>query len=162
MAGKQPVEDKTEATAAELRALIREAHEAAQTLRSAVREARAVVDDYLGGGVQQALNAYTGQIQQQIDTAMGILTHTANERLAELNQRLQAVADGHDDVFTAMALITAASMTAPVEGHARRRAKMIEIGKQLGRTYARHGLTMRQVTELDEESRRLLGDLNVS
>lgn len=58
--------DKAERAAAELRALTRAAHEAAQDLRAAMREARAQVDGYLHDEVQKALDHYTSVMQAEV------------------------------------------------------------------------------------------------
>lgn len=60
-------EDKAEAAAAELRQLIRTAHEAAQMLGDAMRAARKQVDEYLHDEVVNALNHYTTTMQQEVN-----------------------------------------------------------------------------------------------
>jgi hypothetical protein len=59
--------DKALAAAAELRTLIRAAHEAAQMLNDAMKAARTQVDEYLHDEVVKALNFYTATMQQEVD-----------------------------------------------------------------------------------------------
>jgi len=64
---KQSPEEKAATAAEELRALIREAHEAAQTLAQVMREARLQVEGYLYNEVQTATANYTRQMQEMTD-----------------------------------------------------------------------------------------------
>lgn len=63
---RQTPEEKAAAAAAELRAVIREAHETAQALAEVMRAARAQVDGYLHDQVQAATDNYTSQMQAAI------------------------------------------------------------------------------------------------
>lgn len=65
---KQDPADKAQRAMDELRALIREAHKAAQELRAAAKAARVQVDGYLHNEVQTAMDAYTSQMQAAVDS----------------------------------------------------------------------------------------------
>lgn len=64
---KQSPEEKAAAAVAELRAVIREAHETAQELRAVMKQARAQVEGYVHSEVQAGVDAYTRQMQAAVD-----------------------------------------------------------------------------------------------
>lgn len=140
MAHAQTPEQSAAAAAAELRALIREAHEAAQLLNDTIRQARTLVDDYLGDGVQQALDAYTGQIQAQIDRAMGVLESTHAAYRIQLQKRMQLVADTHCQVYLALAENVAAGVAPPHETLNQRRQWVIDTGNAIVAAYTKAGI----------------------
>lgn len=139
---KQPTEGAMSATAAELRALIREAHEAAQALKEQTKAARAQVDEYLHTGVQRALNQYTAMIQEQIDRAVAILNSTAQTRLDSLKAGLQRVADNHIGVYVALARHMALGTSLPEDGMMHHRLLVESAVARISQAYGAAGLSM--------------------
>lgn len=150
MAAQLTPQQRADAAATELRTLIRQAHEAAQMLADTTRSARAQVDDYLGDGVQSALDAYTGQIQAALDNGLSILRTTSQAALNRLTEQLQAVADAHSAVLIGMAELLNLSHTYPDEGYEARKAAIMRCGKRLEHFYTQAGLIMRDTAWMDE------------
>lgn len=61
---RETPEARAERLLAELRELLPEAAGLVKDLRAAMKEARAQADDYLGKGVQDALNFYKAQVEE--------------------------------------------------------------------------------------------------
>lgn len=136
---KTPEQRAAEA-ADELRALIRAAHEAAQNLTEASKAARAQVDDYLHDGVQQALDQYTGMMQENINRAMKILDVSATNALQHLRAQLQAVADCHSLLFITLAHGLALSVDPPDSTLEARRQAIIDSGNLMVKVYRQVGI----------------------
>jgi hypothetical protein len=88
---KQDPEEKLARAVAELRALIREAHEAAQALKDAVKAAHAQVEDYAHDTVQTALNTYSERFQAEIDAWSAEARADCQRVVDNLNRAMNAV-----------------------------------------------------------------------
>lgn len=136
----QTPEQRLEAAMAECKDLIRQCHEAAQQLADASKAARAQVDDYLHDGVQDALNQYTGMLQEQIDKSLRILASTADIALAKLRGQLQAVADTHSLLYITLAHGLSLALDPPNSTMQERRQAIIDAGNVMVRVYQQAGL----------------------
>lgn len=88
---KQSPEDKMAAAAAELRALIREAHETAQMLRQAMKAARMQVDEYHSTRVQQSMDEHFATVQDMVNTWHADCVADVLRHRALFNDALNAV-----------------------------------------------------------------------
>lgn len=139
---KQSPEERAAAAVAELRAVTRAAHEAAQELRAAMREARTQVDGYLHDGVQRALDQYTAMIQEQIDKAVKILDMTTVARLNQMKTALQRVADNHIGVYVALARHMDLGTSLPENGMMQHRLLVESAVARITEAYGAAGLSM--------------------
>jgi hypothetical protein len=138
--------ERAERAAAELRDLIRQAHEAAQALNDAVKTARAAVGDYLHDGVQSTLDSYTGMLQGQIDLKIKQLNTTAADYQTKMHRRLQAVADAHSLLYITLAQSICVAIDPPDSTMAERRQLIIDSGNAMVEVYRRAGLRMPEET----------------
>lgn len=88
---KQSPEERAAAAVAELKAATRAAHEAAQELRAAMREARTQVDGYLHDQVQAAIDKYTTDMQAAVDGWSADARADAHRVIKNLNEAMNSV-----------------------------------------------------------------------
>lgn len=84
-------EDRAQAAADELRTLIREAHEAAQMLSDAAKDAHTLCQDYVRTEVQAALDRCTNVMQEQVDGWADEAKDNARRLIANIRAALNAV-----------------------------------------------------------------------
>lgn len=78
---RESPEERSERIRDELREATREAAGVLKDLQAAAKEARAQADDYLGKGVQDALNFYKAQVEE-------VCQHYADEARKDITQHL--------------------------------------------------------------------------
>jgi regulator of sigma D len=140
-------DQKAETAADELRRLIREAHEAAQALAEAGKQARRQVDEYLEDSLVQQFRNYQTATQELIDKNTTSIEATATAYHEQLRGAFQVVADGHLRVYCALIEHIKAGADKPVETIEHVRARIIKAGDEL--TAAYHAAGIRAISSPD-------------
>lgn len=151
-----PQPDKAQQAASELRELIRQAHEAAQDLRAAAREARALVDQYAHDQVETALNEYTKMMAEHVSDVESHIVDDMLEVKAKSSRALQSIGDAHTEIFAGLMELSTLSTQPPRDDFFERRKALIECGKRLKAAYERAGIQWRTVDEAPEHIRDAL------
>lgn len=138
------LEEKAADACEELRTSIRGAHEAAQEVRAAIKEGRAQVEGYLGTAIQTALNEYQAALQAELTRQIDSLEEKMLAWARKLTGQLQAVANGHTEVYFILAQSLHLGIEPPgpefSDSYEERRLAIIAAGRRMVDIYAKAGL----------------------